>query len=101
LGQQGEAVGHSPVFDDAAVDHARDVTTVMSTGRLLGGPKNGPVAVPHARTRSQMVSPFWTASSMVNETSGMAVCTPRMASLRARSPSDGADQAELALDEIG
>jgi len=32
-------------------------TTVMSMGRPLGGRKSGPVAVPYACTRTQMVSP--------------------------------------------
>ena len=41
-------------------------TTVMSTGRPLGGPKKGPVAVPRARARTQMLSPCSTESSMVN-----------------------------------
>jgi hypothetical protein len=32
--------------------------TVISTARRLGGPKKGPVLVPRAVTRTQMVSPF-------------------------------------------
>ena len=38
--------------------------TVMSTGLLLGGPKNGPVAVPRARTRTQILSSCSAESSI-------------------------------------
>jgi len=55
--------------------------TVKSTGRPLGGPKYGPVAVPRPRTRTQIVSPDSAASSIVNLMSGKARCTSRMASL--------------------
>ena len=76
--------------------------TVMSTGLLLGGPKNGPVAVPRARTRTQMVSSCSAESSMVNDRSGTARWTSRMAALtcsQACAPVPG--QAELVLYQVG
>lgn len=69
------------MLDDAAVDHAAMSTTVMSTGRPLGGPKNGPVAVPLTRTRAHTVSPTWAESSISKLRSGIAACTSRIAAL--------------------
>jgi hypothetical protein len=57
LGEHGEAVRHSQCSTMRPPTTRHTSITVKSTGRPLGGPKYGPVAVPRPRTRTQIVSP--------------------------------------------
>ena len=53
-GEQREPVRDAPLLNDRPAATRQTSITVTSIGRPLGGPKNGPVAVPRARTRIQI-----------------------------------------------
>jgi hypothetical protein len=80
LGEHGEPVRHAPMLDDPAIHDAGDIDDRDVPARPLGGPKNGPVAVPWARIRTQIVSPLSTESSIEKRMSGTAWLTSRIAS---------------------